>query len=228
MADEKGTAIVTGASGALGAAVLGRLIGRGYHVVAPLIESEIPTHLQGLDTADFVTGVDLTDDAAVSAYFCGLESADIAINIAGGFLFKPIAETSAEDVLTQFRMNALSCFLACREEIALMGKGDGGAIVNVAARPALRPELGASMTAYTMAKAGVAALTEALAAEAKDLGVRVNAVAPSIIDTPANREAMPDADPSGWVSPQAIARLAQGLAENEAINGAVVPIYGDV
>ena len=104
----------------------------------------------------------------------------------------------------------------------------GGRIVNVAARPALEPRIGAGMTAYTASKAGVAALTAALAEEVAKDGILVNAVAPSIMDTPANRKAMPKADFSAWPKVEEVAATILFLAspDNKVTRGAIVPVYG--
>ena len=124
----------------------------------------------------------------------------------------PIGEISAADFTAQFHMNALSCFLmlgrggCCISRAHCAGSGaPGGRIVNVSARPAIEPRLGAGMTAYTASKSAVAALTQALAQELTDEQIWVNAVAPSILDTPANRAAMPEAEHSRWVSPADLA-----------------------
>jgi NAD(P)-dependent dehydrogenase (short-subunit alcohol dehydrogenase family) len=148
----------------------------------------------------------------------------------------PIGETSSEDFVAQFRMNALSCFLCSAAAIAAFrarGGPDpsgarGGRIVNVAARPALEPRLGAGMIAYTAAKSAVAALTQALAQETADEEIWVNAVAPSVLDTPANRAAMLDADHRRWVAPADLAEIVVFLASpaNHVTRGAVIPVYG--
>ena len=148
----------------------------------------------------------------------------------------PVGDTTAADFTAQFRMNALSCFLCSAAAVSAIrerrqpgpGGAKGGRIVNVAARPALEPRLGAGMVAYTASKAAVAALTQALAQETVDDDIWVNAVAPSILDTPANRAAMADADYGRWVAPADIARLIAFLAspENQVTRGAVIPVYG--
>jgi NAD(P)-dependent dehydrogenase (short-subunit alcohol dehydrogenase family) len=108
------------------------------------------------------------------------------------------------------------------------GGAPGGRIVNVAARPALEPRLGAGMVAYTASKSAVAALTQALAQETTDEQIWVNAVAPSVLDTPANRAAMPAADYRRWVSPADLAEMITFLASsaNRVTRGAVIPVYG--
>ena len=148
----------------------------------------------------------------------------------------PVGTTSGADFTAQFRMNVLSCFLCCAAAVAAFrarlepgpGGARGGRIVNVAARPALEPRLGAGMIAYTAAKSAVAALTQALAQETVDDDIWVNAVAPSVLDTPANRAAMPDAEHGRWVAPDDIAELIVFLASaaNRVTRGAVIPVYG--
>jgi NAD(P)-dependent dehydrogenase (short-subunit alcohol dehydrogenase family) len=148
----------------------------------------------------------------------------------------PIGEMSAADFMAQFRINALSCFLCSAAAVAAFrarqepgpGGTPGGRIVNVAARPALEPRLGAGMVAYTASKSAVAALTQALAQETTDEQIWVNAVAPSVLDTPANRAAMPAADYRRWVSPTDLAEMITFLASpaNRATRGAVIPVYG--
>jgi NAD(P)-dependent dehydrogenase (short-subunit alcohol dehydrogenase family) len=140
----------------------------------------------------------------------------------------PLAETGKKALMAQLGMNLVSCFLCCAAAVRAMKGEGGGRIVNVAARPALEPRLGAGMTAYTVSKAGVAALTEALAQEVAGDGILVNAVAPSILDTPANRQAMPKADHALWPKVDEVAWtiLFLSSAENAVTRGAVVPVYG--
>jgi len=148
----------------------------------------------------------------------------------------PIGETSAADFIAQFRMNALSCFLCSAAAVAAFRArkapgpdgAEGGRIVNVSARPALEPRLGAGMVGYAASKSAVATLTQALAQEITDEKIWVNAVAPSVLDTPANRSAMPDAEHSRWVSPADLAEIIIFLASsaNRVTRGAVIPVYG--
>ena len=150
------------------------------------------------------TGLDLADEAAVRRFYASLPPLWASIHLAGGFAMSPVAETSAVDFADQFQMNALSAFLCSAAAIRAIrardepgpGGAKGGRIVNVAARPGLEPRLGSGMVAYATAKAAVAAMTEALAQETASEEIWINAVAPSILDTPANRAAMPDADHS--------------------------------
>jgi NAD(P)-dependent dehydrogenase (short-subunit alcohol dehydrogenase family) len=125
-------------------------------------------------------------------------------------------------------MNLMSCMLCCRAAVAAMQGGAGGRIVNVSARAGLEWRSGAGMTAYTVSKAGVAAFTAALAEEVAKDGILVNAVAPSIMDTQANRNAMPKADYALWPKVEEVAATIAFLAspDNRVTRGAIVPVYG--
>src|SRR5215472_2436472 len=230
--------VVTGGTVALGRAVVGavRAAGAICHV-AHLVATELDHFPYISDPGvHIVRGVDLEDEMAVRRFYQFLPSLWASIHLAGGFAMAPIAEMSAADFMAQFRMNALSCFLCSAAAVAAFrarkepgpGGTPGGRIVNVAARPALEPRLGAGMIAYTASKSAVAALTQALAQEVTDEEIWVNAVAPSVLDTPANRVAMPDADPRRWVAPADLAEIVTFLASpaNRVTRGAVIPVYG--
>jgi len=138
-----------------------------------------------------------------------------------------VADTDKAALMAQIDQNLVSCFLCCRAAVRAMS-ANGGRIVNVAARPALEWRAGAGMSAYAIAKAGVAVLTTTLAEEAAKDGVLVNAVAPSIMDTAANRAAMPKADYAAWPKVEEVAATIVFLAspDNRVTRGAVVPVYG--
>ena len=147
----------------------------------------------------------------------------------GGFAFAPIATSDKALLLSQLNANLVSAYLCSRAAVAAFERtGAGGRIVNVAARHALESRLGASLTAYAVAKAGVAALTMALGEEIAKDDVLVNAVAPSIMDTPANRKSMPKADFDAWPKVEEVAAAIMFLAspENKVTRGAIVPVYG--
>jgi NAD(P)-dependent dehydrogenase (short-subunit alcohol dehydrogenase family) len=151
--------------------------------------------------------------------------------LAGAFAMAPVVDTSAADLRSMFEVNALTCFLCCREAVRRMrraGGGAGGRIVNVAARPAVAPVGG--MLAYSVSKAAVASLTRSLAEEVKGDEILVNAVLPSVMDTPANRAAMPKVDASAWPKVEQVADAIAFLASpaNALTSGALVPVYGKV
>jgi NAD(P)-dependent dehydrogenase (short-subunit alcohol dehydrogenase family) len=225
--------VVTGGTGALGSAVVARLrqAGAVCHVTN-LVAAELD-HFAHKNDADVrvTSGLDLGDEAAVARFYASLPPLWGSIHIAGGFAMAPVAETSAADFEAQFRMNTLSCFLCSREAVkAIRAAGKGGRILNVAARPGIEPRTGAGMVAYAASKGAVATMTQAMAEELAGEQIWVNAVAPSILDTPANRAAMPDAPHHLWVAPAAIAELIVFLAspDNRVTRGAVVPVYAGV
>jgi NAD(P)-dependent dehydrogenase (short-subunit alcohol dehydrogenase family) len=202
--------VVTGGNGALGGAVVALLQERGAIVHVP----------------DIAT-VDLTREAAAVAYYASLPPLWASIQLAGGFAMAPIADTTLAAFEQQFQINAVTCFLACREAVRSIRKtGAGGRLVNVGARPVVVPTAG--MAAYAAAKAAVVAMTQSLAAELVADRILVNAVLPSVIDTPANRASMPKADHAAWPRPAELAQTIAFLAspENTLTSGAQVPLYG--
>jgi NAD(P)-dependent dehydrogenase (short-subunit alcohol dehydrogenase family) len=141
----------------------------------------------------------------------------------------PVVKTDKAGFMQLLNTNLVSCFLCCAAAVNAIGSsGQGGRIVNVAARHALEWRSGAGMVAYTASKAAVAALTVALSEEVAKEGILVNAVAPSIMDTPANRDAMPKADYKAWPKVEEVTATILFLAspENKVTRGAIVPVYG--
>lgn len=225
--------LVTGGTGGLGAAVVRTLLDDGAHVVVPFPEAEAKGRFAELQHARLtrIANVDLTQEAAVTALYAQLPPLWASIHLTGGFAMKPIAETSLAELRAQVALNLETCFLCCREAVRAFrarpaGATPGGRIVNVAARPALQPAGG--MLAYSTAKAGVASLTQCLAAEVLADGILVNAIVPSIIDTAVNRKAMPDADFDRWPKAEQIAETIRFLASpaNALSSGTLVPVYG--
>jgi NAD(P)-dependent dehydrogenase (short-subunit alcohol dehydrogenase family) len=223
--------VVTGGTGALGTAVVGALLEVGAVCHVPYRSDSEAKHFPyaGNKKVSLVALRDLADEEAVTAFYGGYDRLWASIHIAGGFAQSPIAKSTKALLLDQLMTNLVSAYVCSRAAIAAFARvGTGGRIVNVAARQALEPRLGANATAYTTAKAGVAALTVALGQEVAMDGVLVNAVAPSIIDTPANREAMAKTDFDAWPRTEEVAAVITFLAspDNKVIRGAVVPVYG--
>jgi NAD(P)-dependent dehydrogenase (short-subunit alcohol dehydrogenase family) len=219
--------VVTGGTGALGTAVVGGLLAAGAACIVPYLhdaEAQRFPH-KGNANIKLIAVTNLADEAAVAKVYAGLDLW-ASIHIAGGFAPGKVADTDKAALMAQIDGNLVSCFLCCRAALSAMKAG--GRIVNVASRQALEPRSGAGMTAYTIAKSGVATLTIALAEEAAKDGILVNAVAPSIMDTPANRKAMPKADFDAWPKVEDVAATILFLAssENRVTRGAVVPVYG--
>jgi NAD(P)-dependent dehydrogenase (short-subunit alcohol dehydrogenase family) len=220
--------VITGGTGGLGASVVEAFLERGDDVHLPMFEQELPAHLAWRgDKRVHAKHMSLDDEAVVAAFYGALPSLWASIHLVGGFAMTPIAETSLADFEKQWRMNTVTCFLGCREAVkAIRKSGKGGRIVNVSARPALQPAGG--MLAYASSKAAVASITQCLAAEVLEDNILVNAVVPSIIDTPVNRKSMPKADYTKWPTPAQIAAEISFLASetNALTSGTLVPVYG--
>src|SRR5665647_3662547 len=221
--------VVTGGTGALGSAVVGRLLGLGATCTVPYLheaEAQRFPH-RGDPNVRLMAVSDLADEAAVAKVYAGI-TPWASIHIAGGFAMGKVADTDKTALMAQLDGNLVSCFLCCHMAVKAMLAAGGGRIVNVAARPALEWRSGAGMAAYTIAKTGVAALTVALAEEVAKDGILVNAVAPSIMDTAANRKAMPKANFDAWPKVEEVAATILFLAspDNRVTRGAIVPVYG--
>ena len=223
--------VVTGGTGALGIAVVTSLMEAGAICHVPYRSEGELAHFAKLDKASlkFLPIVDLADEVAVTKLYADLPGLWASIHIAGGFAFAPIADSPKKVLMEQLNMNFVSCYLCCRAAVARMAGGKGGGrIVNIAARAAQEWRTGAKMTAYTSSKAAVAALSAALAEEVAGQDILVNAVAPSIMDTPANRKDMPKADFAKWPKVEEVAATILFLAspDTKVTRGAFVSVYG--
>jgi NAD(P)-dependent dehydrogenase (short-subunit alcohol dehydrogenase family) len=221
--------VVTGGAGALGTAVVTALIEAGATCHVPCFDEAEAERFHLREDKQVVLTVtgNLADEAAIGRLYQGIGPLWGSIHIAGGFAAGALAKTEVAVIRHQIDMNLMSCMLCCRAAVNAMGSG-GGRIVNVAARAALEWRSGAGMVAYTASKTAVAALTAALAEEVAKDGILVNAVAPSIMDTPANRQAMPKADFALWPKVEEVAATIVFLAspDNRVTRGAIVPVYG--
>ncbi len=221
--------VVTGGAGALGTAVVSALVEAGAVCRVPCFdEAEAQRfHWRGHKQVTVIVSGSLAEEATVDRVYRDVAPLWASIHIAGGFAFGALRDTSVATIRQQLDMNLVSALLCCRAAIKAMS-GSGGRIVNVAARAGLEWRSGAGMVAYTASKAAVAALTAALAEEVAKEGILVNAVAPSIMDTPANRRDMPKADHALWPKVEEVAATIAFLAspDNHVTRGAVVPVYG--
>jgi len=230
--------VVTGGTGALGTEVVASLLRAGARCIVPFVhEAEAQRFVHRDDpNVTLVAVTDLADEAQVARLYSALTPSSIlwaSIHIAGGFAPGKVADTDKAALMAQLNGNLVSCFLCCRAAVNAMKAGGqvarfGGRIVNVASRQALERRSGAGMSAYTIAKSGVATLTTVLAEETVRENILVNAVAPSIMDTAANRAAMPNADIAAWPKVEEVAATILFLAspDNRVTRGAVVPVYG--
>jgi NAD(P)-dependent dehydrogenase (short-subunit alcohol dehydrogenase family) len=219
--------VVTGAAGALGRMVVEHLRATGFAVAAIDLGDGAELAREGVIG---LGGVDLTDEAATRRAFAGIEARlgrlNGLVNVAGGFAWETIGEGNGATWDRLYQLNLKTAVNACTAALPLLG--EGASIVNIGAAAAARAERG--MAAYAASKSGVARLTEGLAAELKPRRIRVNAVLPSIIDTPANRAAMPAADFTTWVTPIELAHVIVFLLSDAAsgITGASIPVTGRV
>lgn len=219
--------VVTGGFGVLGQAVAEAALAAGAFVALPGREAK--SRIAEQERLLVLGGVDLTDFAAVKQAFetvaARFGKIDGLANVAGGFRWQTLADGGLDGWTEQFRMNLLTAATATKAALPYL-RTSQGAIVNVASAPAKKA--GAGMGAYAASKSGVLRLTESLAEEEKNAGVRVNAVLPTIIDTPRNRADMPKADFTRWVKPEEIAKAILFLLSSDAkaITGAELLISG--
>lgn len=220
--------VITGAFGVLGSAVARAAAQQGARLALIDFAPGPPASLRDIGETLVLAGVDLTDakvaQTAINAAAERFGGLDVLVNVAGGFRWEQHDGGDPETWRAMFRMNVETAANASRAALPFLRRSPAGRIVNVGALGALKAAAG--MGAYAAAKSGVHRLTEALAEELKATDVTVNAVLPSIIDTPTNRADMPDADPSNWVVPADLAEVILFLAseQSRAVRGALVPV----
>ena len=221
------TTVITGGTGGLGAAVTRAFLEDGWHVVVPWVAE------RELDRVDEHERLRLMQadlmDAGAARSVVAAAGGDLAalVNLVGGFAqHGRVHETPVEEFEAQLRLNLRATYLMSAAAIPTLLAAGGGAIVCVSSRAAVRPFAGAA--GYVTSKAAVAAFVDVLHAEYRSEGIRANAILPSVIDTPANRRAQPDADYSRWVRPEEIARVVLFLCSDGAkvTSGGHIPVYG--
>jgi NAD(P)-dependent dehydrogenase (short-subunit alcohol dehydrogenase family) len=225
------TAIVTGGTGGLGAAVTARLLEDSWRVIVPWVVERELERVEERDGLELVQA-DLFDPSAVAGVVSRVGSPGAAplaglVNLVGGFAMGGrVHETPVEEFERQLQLNLRPAYLMVQAVVPHMLSRGGGSIVCVGSRAALRPFPGAA--GYITSKAAVTAFTEVVAAEYKNDGIRCNAILPSVIDTPANRESMPNADHDKWVKPAEIAGVISFLLSDDSAptSGASIPVYG--
>ncbi len=225
-------ALVSGGTGALGRSVSSRFLSAGATVCIPYV---VPAELEALrarvgaaaEARLHCAHADVTDEAAFGVFVRGVLAThgrvDILVNGVGGFAGGDLASTSLAEWDRMLTLNLRSAVIGCRGVLPVMTAAGFGRIVNISSRAVVPPAGG--FTAYTVAKAGIITLTRALAKEVAR-GITVNAVLPSTMDTPANRQALADADRSKWVSTDAVAEVIAYLASDAAamVSGATIPV----
>jgi NAD(P)-dependent dehydrogenase (short-subunit alcohol dehydrogenase family) len=228
------TVLITGGTGALGHVVAERFMQEGARVASSyLFEDELKRLSESYKKNVFVVRADVTDDEDVAALFQQVikknGQVDILINIVGGFL----PGTQLKDVTTKdwdlmVNMNLKSVFLCSREFLRMLGNRNFGRIISMAAMPVLRPTAGRGP--YAASKAGVVMLTQVLAEELKGTGVTANAIAPSVLKTPANVNSAAEAEVAKWVGPDEVAETMMFLCSDmgKSINGVTLPMFGGI
>jgi NAD(P)-dependent dehydrogenase (short-subunit alcohol dehydrogenase family) len=220
-------ALITGGTGALGAAVTRSILARGTRVTVTYLDEAERKALEGTlpsgAAIDFVN-VDATDEPAVQALVEKLGTLEILTHLIGGFAAGPTANFSLSAYRHQLDVNLTSAFVTCKAALSSMQRTGYGRIVCVGAHTAI--EGGGGAVAYAAAKAGVIALTRAIAEETRNSDITANSVVPTIIDTPANRAAFPTADRSNWSTPESIASIICFLGSKTAghLRGAALPV----
>jgi NAD(P)-dependent dehydrogenase (short-subunit alcohol dehydrogenase family) len=221
------TVLVTGGTGGLGAAVTKAFLDDGWRVVVPWIAERELERVEAHDRLELVRADLFDPDAVAGAVQAAGPSLRAAVNLVGVFAeHGRVHETPIETFEEQLRLNLRPTYLVCAAALPILLRAGGGAVVCVSSRAARRPFPGAA--GYVVSKAAVLALVDALDAEYRKDRIRVNAVLPSVIDTPFNRSSMPDADFDTWVAPEEIARVIRFLCSDEAsaTSGAHLPVYG--
>lgn len=225
--------LLTGGTGGLGSGVIPHILAKGAQLSIPYISPQKVERLKGFISPSDLSRIrfveaNLTEEASVEKLVNGLERIDVLIHLVGGFSMGKTVEYSFEDWKKDFDLNLNTTFLMCKHSLKRMQENDYGRIVTIGSRGAVEPASG--LAAYCAAKAGVVALTKAIAQETKGTNITANVVLPSVIDTPGNREAMGTENADKWVKPGSLAEVICFLASEAAkdIRGAAVPVYGSI
>jgi NAD(P)-dependent dehydrogenase (short-subunit alcohol dehydrogenase family) len=216
------TALITGATGGLGGAVVDRFAAEGWSVLG--VDRRSPPPTPDRQNVRFIEADLFDPDQVAGAVAQAGPELSAVVNLVGGFAQGGrVHETPIEEFEEQFRLNLRPTYLVTAAAIPRMSRGT---VVCVGTRAALRPFPGAA--GYVASKAALLALVRALDSEYRDDGIRINAVLPSVIDTPANRASMPDADYDAWVHPDEIAQVIHFLSSDASspVSGAEIPVYG--
>ncbi len=220
--------IVTGAAGALGGAVVEKFKREGYHVIA-LVK---PDSNEVAEEADDTYEIDVTDETAIAEFVREYQiqygELDAIALIVGGFSMGNLESTSQNDLNQMFQVNFFSAFTMVRGFLPLIKKQQCGTFLFVGARPSLELQDATSTVAYALSKKLVISLSEILAEEVKGTDIRTHVFVPSIIDTPSNRSAMPDADFSKWVNPADIAEAMHYAVNTPALRQMTFKLYGGI
>lgn len=229
--EEKKIAIVTGASGNLGQAVVKKLLAEGCNVIGTVIPNDkVPVNFNhsNFEKATVNLGDEQNSQQFIESVINKYGSVDVAVLTVGGFAMGNIAETKTEDILKQYKLNFETTYNAARPAFMRMMKQGSGRIFMIGSKPGLDTRNGKGMIAYSLAKSLLFRLAELMNDEAKGSDVVTNVVIPSTIDTPQNRESMPEANFDKWVKPEAIADVIWFYCTNTAsiVREPLIKVYG--
>lgn len=225
--------LLTGGTGGLGIGVTPALLAQGAEVTIPYYSNQEVERLKGiLSPEDFAKiqfiPANLTDEGSVENVINRMGRVDALIHLVGGFAMGKTHEYSFADWKRDFDLNLSTTFLVCKHSLKKMLEHGYGRIVTVGSRGAVEPA--GQLAAYCASKAGVVALTKAIADETKGTNITANVVLPSVIDTPSNRQAMGEENADKWVKPESLAQVICFLASEAAkdVRGAAIPVYGSI
>ena len=224
--------LLTGGTGGLGQGVTPELLSQGASLTMPYFnEQELEALQRSLAPAELTRinfiSADLSQEAIVEHLINQMEKIDALVHLVGGFSMGPTHQYSLEKWQQDFNLNLTTTFLVCKHSLRRMREVGYGRIVTVGSGAAVSPR--GNMASYSASKAGVIALTQAIAAETKGTNITANSVLPSVIDTPSNRHSMGSENSDQWVSPQSLAQVIGFLASDAAkdVRGAAIPVYGN-
>lgn len=226
------TVIITGASGGLGTTVTEHFLSQGHRVVATVFNEESKKDLKAHEHLQ-VEAVNLSDEVAAGNFvqnsIARHQRIDAALLLVGGFAMGNVEATTLADIKKQFTLNFDTAYNVARPLFVHMLKNNSGRLVLVGSRPALKARDGKDVVAYALSKSLLFKLAELMNEEAKGKNVMVTVVAPSTIDTPANRKSMPDADPEKWVKPEALAEVLGFLVSDKSatLRETVLKVYNN-
>lgn len=225
--------LLTGGTGGLGIGVTPAVLAQGAEVTIPYYSNQEVERLKGILSPDDFAGIqfipaNLTDEGSVENVINRMGRVDALIHLVGGFAMGKTHEYSFADWKRDFDLNLSTTFLVCKHSLKKMLEHGYGRIVTVGSRGAVEPA--GQLAAYCASKAGVVALTKAIADETKGTNITANVVLPSVIDTPSNRQAMGEDNADKWVKPESLAQVICFLASEAAkdVRGAAIPVYGSI
>lgn len=226
------TVIITGANGNLGTAVTNEFLAKGYRVAATVLHDHMKEGI-GQHPNLHITTVDLNDEQAAHTFVQSVidqyKTIDTALLLVGGFAMGDVAGTSAEDIRKQLALNFETAYHVVQPLLPHMLNNNHGRIVFIGARPALEPAYGKDMIAYALSKSLLFRLAEYINAGAKSKDVTATVIAPSTLDTPANRQSMPGVDPSIWVKPGVLAGILEFVVSDNSgpLRETVLKVYNN-